>query len=275
MSVLSEWDIVKELGKGIFIYPFNGINNSLSGCCLKLTASEQAYSIESIGEGQDEGSKHKQTKSLVETKTEGVKSSSIVIKKGETALVWTNESIILNGYFCGSVHAKVSIAARGLGHIGTRVNPYWQGVLSIAIHNVSNEDVKIDVGETIAYLRFYRLKNKSSEKHSNSEQKTAESKLANALPSGCPVPEGLRKWIDEEKWRNGDQGAFYEVLEKKRIKPEYLTEYEKAQREWCRRYISFLPKYTKIRWLEIGILIATFIGGAAMTKIIDWIFNTR
>jgi hypothetical protein len=44
MSVLSEWDIIKELGNKIFIYPFNN-ETSIRGCSLVLTASEYAYAF--------------------------------------------------------------------------------------------------------------------------------------------------------------------------------------------------------------------------------------
>ena len=43
MSVLSEQDIIDELGKGILIYPFK--KSQLTGSCLALTASPFAYAI--------------------------------------------------------------------------------------------------------------------------------------------------------------------------------------------------------------------------------------
>jgi hypothetical protein len=33
----------------------------------------------------------------------------------------------------------------GLGHIGTRVNPNWSGVPCIAIHNFSEEAIRVNV----------------------------------------------------------------------------------------------------------------------------------
>ena len=270
MSVLSEWDIVKELGKGIFIYPFKGINNSLSGCCLKLTASEYVYIVESsqytpvnyytekvnyYTEKQDNQTIKQAKNIVVKDEKEG---AYFVIPPSKTALVWTNESVVMNGKYCGSIHSKVSIVAKGIGHIGTRVNPYWGGVLSIALHNLSNEYIRVFCDETIAYLRFYKLNSSSSESHVDADSiRSAKAKLGNAFPQDCPVPPELERWLtsSDAKWRDGDKQAFFDVLEKDRIdKKEELTEYQKAKRDWWRRckFIAFfLPRNKKVPWLSI------------------------
>jgi hypothetical protein len=59
----------------------------------------------------------------------------------------------------------------GLGHIGTRVNPNWSGVpciaihnFSIAIHNFSEEAIRVnvrDVQSPIAYLAIEKLSSKT------------------------------------------------------------------------------------------------------------------
>ncbi|MEO3707241.1 hypothetical protein [Trichormus azollae] len=43
MSVLSDQDIIRELGKGIVFYPLKP--GSIKACDLCLTASEYAYAI--------------------------------------------------------------------------------------------------------------------------------------------------------------------------------------------------------------------------------------
>ncbi len=52
----------------------------------------------------------------------------------------------------------------GLEHIGTRVNPNWSGVLCIAIHNFSEEAIRVnvrDVQNPIAYLAIEKLSSKT------------------------------------------------------------------------------------------------------------------
>src|SRR6476661_4747632 len=119
MSVLSEWDIINELGRGIFIYPF-----SLRGCCLCLTASKHAYTFYIDQQTQQHGF-------LLLTEPPDI----IKIPSRKTAIIWTNESVFLGNYLCGSLHSKVKLVSQGLGHIGTRVNPNYGGVMAIALHN--------------------------------------------------------------------------------------------------------------------------------------------
>jgi deoxycytidine triphosphate deaminase len=200
MSVLSERDIIEELGRDILIYPFKQEN--LIGCCLWLTASEYAYSVK--------------LKELLVPQIDPQSNKQFFnIPKGDTVLVWTNESVSLGNSFCGSVHSKVGLVAKGLGHIGTKVNPNWSGILALALHNLSDLDtgIQIDVGETIAYLRLYRLESKSS-----SPLDLDSSARLDILP-GAPPPQ-LVAWINDRQnlWRKGGR----QNLEKKlRESPEY------------------------------------------------------
>ncbi|MBW4574792.1 MAG: hypothetical protein KME08_05850 [Aphanothece sp. CMT-3BRIN-NPC111] len=200
MSVLSESDIIKKLGKYIFIYPFIGKDSSIRGCCLCLTASKYAYTF------------------LINKNAQGLTPQRLTIQNDNnkdffiiparnTAVVWTNESVLLKNYFCGSVHSKVKLASKGIGHIGTRVNPNYGGVLAIALHNLSDNDIRIEVNETIAYLRIHKLNSKSS----FSQQIDDPGKLRDAIPEGFSIPPELNKWINEENWRKGDQEALLKV----------------------------------------------------------------
>ena len=211
----------------------------------------------------------KQAKNIV-IKNEN-KRAYFEIPPSKTALVWTNESVVMNGKYCGSIHSKVNIAANGIGHIGTRVNPYWGGVLSIALHNLSNEYIRVFCNDTIAYLRFHRLKCPSSESHVDADSiRSAKAKLGNAFPQDCPIPSDLERWLisSDAKWRDGDKQAFLNVLEKdRRQREEELTEYEKAKRDWCRRrrFMIFLPRDKKLPWLSIVRTVLPFV-----TFIIGW-----
>ena len=202
MSVLSERDIIEELGKDILIYPFKQEN--LIGCCLWLTASEYVYSIK--------------LKALLVPQTDPQSNKLFFnIPKGDTVLVWTNEAVLLSDSFCGSIHSKVSLVAKGIGHIGTKVNPNWSGILALALHNLSDADagIRIDVGENIAYLRFYRLDSKSS-----SPPDLDSSARLDILPG--PPPPQLVSWINDRQnlWRKGSRQALEKRL---RESSEYKT----------------------------------------------------
>lgn len=313
MSVLSEWDIVWELGNNIYIYPFDGVHESLNGGCLRLKASEHAYIIDTqeyykqettddtniISKVIKELKKIDEYCNKVELNTDKQETTAdsniiskvikelkkidtipdnngnkyIIIPPQKTVLIWTREAIVLNGgYFCGSVHSKVTLAANSIGHIGTRVNPYWAGVLSIALHNTSDENVKVLIEkDTIAYVRFYKFKSPSFDRSSFSN---ASEKLANSLPKDCAVPDTLKTWVPENSWRDGNIKAIKSQLEndRKGDKAE-LTTYQIAKRDfWIERYnLAFLPRDKTIPWLSIIKFIILPISGAILTLIFTFL----
>ena len=227
MSVLSEWDIINELGKGIFIYPFNfqgGEDHSIRGCCLCLRASEYAYRFTI-----NQQTRKKEAVLCYEQDLDGNKLIRIPAQK--TAILWTNESVFLGNYLCGSLHSKVKLVSQGLGHIGTRVNPNYGGILAIALHNLSDEDILIKVGETIAYLRIHRLNSKSS----LGKSRDSAGRFSDAIPEGCPTPSELQSWIEDQHnlWRKGDPEEIRKVL-------EASSHYQKAKDE-LKKKIYRLP----------------------------------
>lgn len=195
MSVLSEQDIIDELGKGILIYPFQ--KSQLTGSCLALTASEFAYAI-------------KDKKLLdVHSDPNQPERKFFTLPPRDTVLVWTNESVCINESFCGSIMARVRLVSKGIGHIGTRVNPNWGGILCITLHNLSDTDIQIDLGERIAYLRFHKLLSKSL-----SPKNLHNPARPDILPESCSVPDKLNRWIYDptKRWRRGNEEALKEQL---------------------------------------------------------------
>ncbi|MGB7442814.1 MAG: hypothetical protein WA919_17250 [Coleofasciculaceae cyanobacterium] len=154
MSVLSERDIIGELGRGILFHPLK--QGSIKVCSLCLTASEYAYAI---------GQKQRLTIQTEQNRNKPDEEQKFFcIPPRDTALVWSDESIGLSRYLCAPLYSRVALVSQGIGHIGTRVNPSWSGVLCIALHNFSDEELRInvrDVNEPIAYLMVHRLSSKS------------------------------------------------------------------------------------------------------------------
>lgn len=147
-SVLSDRDINKKLGKEIFIYPFKEEN--LKGSTYNLTASSCAWII-----------KDKKKQIIID------RDNNIKIPKGETALIQTEESLYISKKLCGTYHSRVSLCNKGLSHIGTTLDPYYFGTSVIALHNNSNDEVNIKVGESIVSLMFYNMKTSADNLHDN------------------------------------------------------------------------------------------------------------
>lgn len=150
MSVLSEKEIINELGKGILFHPLK--RGSIRSCNLCLTASEYNYALgkkEPLKIHEDLGKKY------------------FYLPPRDTVLVWTDESIWLSNSFCASIHSTVNIVSKGIGHLGTRINPNWSGVLCITFHNLSDQEVIINIQDEenpIAYLIIHKLTSKSLDK---------------------------------------------------------------------------------------------------------------
>ena len=251
MSVLSEWDIIDELGRGIFIYPFKGAKDSITGCCLCLTASEHAYTFYI-----DQQTQERKCLCLTDKADNFIK-----IPSRKTAIIWTQESVFLGNYLCGSLHSKVKLVSQGLGHIGTRVNPNYGGVMAIALHNLSDNEIQIKVGETIAYLRIHRLSSKSSFPSPYSDH---AGKLEDAIPEGYVGPPDLKDWLKDplNRWRKGEPEEIWKVL-------EASSKYQEAKEDLKKKSIGYRlvgkhwPRWSPTVWATMIATLATIVGAIA------------
>lgn len=163
--MFSRQDINKELGKGISFYPFNPDN--IKENSINFSVGEFAWSLKSgyvIKCGND---KYRKTGKNDDKSINIKKGSSAIIKNGDketlillphsTTIVETKEVIGLSNYIGGTIHSKVGIVAHGVGHISTMMGPCFCGHLMIAVHNVTDEVISINVGETFISLVFHYL----------------------------------------------------------------------------------------------------------------------
>lgn len=207
MSVLSEFDIYRELGREILIYPFS--IDKMKGGCLRLTASEhiyKPYSAEKVNI-KEEFLKDANGEEIKDEKGNSKKKRYFVIEQNDTVAVWTNESIFLGGGFCASIHSRVRLVSQGLGHIGTKVDPSWCGILAIALHNTSGRDIKVEAGDTIAYLRFHQFQSSSLYSLPRHENTGKLYDIFGNLENSSNLAD-LSKWLYEDqeaKWRNGKE----------------------------------------------------------------------
>ncbi len=138
--MLSNVDIKRSLGKQIGIYPFNGEN--LEGSSIYLTASDLAWSLNT-------------KKKVVDSE------KNITIAAQDTVAIITTESVCLGSNYAGYCISRVSSGPHGLGSICYPVKPQWIGRLLITLHNYSNQDCKIKLGEGIAVLTIHKLNSNS------------------------------------------------------------------------------------------------------------------
>ena len=208
MSLLSYDDIIRELGNNIFVYPLIGKN--IKGSSLNLTPSKLAWSL-STGDNVYNEAKN-----------------AIVLDKGDTVLVETEEAIHVTEKIGGSYHSKVKVVSRGIGHIGTTLDPGWIGPSLIALHNTTQETVEVDVGETFITIMFFWNETPSTKRVSD--------------PPGRPdifhrlnVTDAELAWLDED-WRKE-----YSALSRKMRQSE---EYNKLKLEQKRA----TEKIKSMRW---------------------------
>ncbi|WP_299739130.1 hypothetical protein [uncultured Rossellomorea sp.] len=201
MTVLSNVDIEFELSKAknIYIYPLD--TQKIKGSTYNFKASHLAWSLK--------------------TKKSIVKDGVITIPPNDSAVIVTEEVIRVSNKIGGTYHSKVKLVKKGLGHIGTTLDPTWQGHSVITVHNHSIDENGIDikVGDTFATLMLYYLnkpsnhiqENPPNQIHQLREFLTDEETNFFEKPWNTSL-EGLRKeFLNQES---------YKELKKKYSKPK-------------------------------------------------------
>ena len=146
--MLSNVDIVKELGKNILIFPFNELN--LKGASYNLTPSKYAWTLT--------------TKQRVYDQSREI----ITLESRSTTVIETVESIWVSKKIAGTYHSKVILVSKGIGHIGTTLDPEYIGCSLIAIHNVSDEIIELDIKDTFVSIVFEYVHEASTiDRHNN------------------------------------------------------------------------------------------------------------
>jgi deoxycytidine triphosphate deaminase len=91
-----------------------------------------------------------------------------VLPPRSTVIVATNESIWVSHNIAGTYHSKVKLVSKGIGHIGTTLDPDFLGVALIALHNLSESEVSLEPGEdTFVSITFHYLKTRATAAHDN------------------------------------------------------------------------------------------------------------
>lgn len=172
MSALGYYDIISELGRNVLIYPLDYC--IIKGSSIDLSASRYAWSIDS-GE------------SLVQD-------DKIIIPPKQTAIVLTNETIYVSEKICGTYHPKVTLVSKGLSHIATTLDPYFIGISSISLTNMSDKAITITVGSVFVTIMLYYIKSPSK----NTERQNSKDFIMSL--NHCDNFEILRNWLATNNW---------------------------------------------------------------------------
>lgn len=196
MTALSDQDIKRELGKNILIYPFRSKN--IKNASYNLTASKLAWSL--------------QTKKSIHQKDQfdNEKPGKLVIPPNTTVLIETLETIWVSPRICGTYHSKVALVSKGLGHIGTTLDPEYIGLSLITVHNHSDQDIEIiPEQDTFVSLMFFYVKTESSCSDNNSPGRPE-------ILNNYELSSSELQWFDESfrKYPN-------ELRDKLRLSSEY------------------------------------------------------
>jgi len=219
MSTLSNVDIEKELIQGnILVFPF--VKENIKGASYNFTVGQFAYRVPS-----DPNDPYESVYNSVNQR--------ITLPPRSTVLVATNESIWVSNKIAGTYHSKVKLVSKGIGHIGTTLDPNFLGVALIALHNLSDSEVSLATGkETFVSITFHYLKTQATADHDNNPGRPD-------LVSMIRPNEDDREWL-EVNYRS-NKNNLSQVLNSDPEFKEFKTEFEKPAAARFGKIRSFLP----------------------------------
>jgi len=252
MSSLSNRDFYNELGKNIFLYPFNAAN--IKEASINLSASEYAWNVDSeqrIKLSQDKDRKF----------------NTIVIPSNTPVLIMTLEAIYVTNKICGTYHSRVSMVSKGLGHISTTLDPGYYGASLISIINNAEKPIEIMVGEPIVSIMFSYV---------NKEALLDNNKRPNPPHQNVIIAPYEGNDEDNDKFmihtRNTDYLAKKEFLiEKMKSDPEF-TNWKKA---FLKEDKILQKEYNRKKWFLkiVAIIFVLLLLAVIFILIIDYILK--
>lgn len=254
--MLSKYDIERELNKGINIVPFqrenikeNSINLSASiyawttGCGSVFINKNNEISDYKKDNNFTPVNLNKGDKCVIDNKF-------IVLLPHSTTLIQTEEVLAVKGYIGGTYHSKVGIVAQGIGHIGTMLGPNFAGHSLLAIHNITETPIKINVGSTFVSVVFHRLETSLKSKNS-----TVGGHLEKFSELGIRLSSDDRIFLSED-WKS----SVEEITEKMKSDKNFIKYKSIIKQNMYERYINYINKRNIIVLVVfIGIIITPYI----------------
>ena len=144
MSLLTDKDILKLLGKDIVIEPFQE-KDGLTPVGYDFHIGEFVYSLE---------------KGLLEPEN-----GSYTLPAESTVQILTRESLWVSKRIAGLFHSKVSLVSKGLSHIATTLDPNWYGPLLITMRNNNKKPFKIQQDAAFVTLVMFKVSTPTETPH--------------------------------------------------------------------------------------------------------------
>lgn len=119
------------------IIPFE--ENNLTPAGIDLTLAGRCYNV-TIGEEIDLD-----------------RGEILKMQHGDFVHVFTAERIKMPKNWFGMIYAKVSLAYRGLTHLGTKIDPGFDGKLLLTFRNDGNNVIELKKGDRVCNVAFFEI----------------------------------------------------------------------------------------------------------------------
>lgn len=255
--MLSRNDIKKEIGKGICLHPLHPEN--IKENSINLTLSHYAWTTKGGDYYTDENgncyiyTNRKNHTGGIESMKRGdscvvgkKRSQKILLFPHQTTIVETSEVVAIGDYIGGSLHSKVSVVAKGIGHIGTMLGPGYCGHLMISLHNITDEIVEMKVGETFLSVTFDYLDTSVTRTSS-----TISGHVDKLSEYGIVLDASSRDYLTAD-WKN----SFAEV-QKRMFNSENYVRYSAEQKR--EKWKAFCENINLGNFVRLGIIIAVLV----------------
>ncbi len=205
--MLSNANLLNDIGKHIAIYPLKKPGNEnafdleegIEGASFDFTASKYAWSISK--------------------KVSVVSNGRICIAPHDTVIIFTNESISLDKYYAGACYSKLTFSMRGINHSSSPLKPGYTGRLSVSLHNDSDKEFLISVGDSIVVIMLNKLNKPATITYGNGKGSRLDILSSLGIEITVQDRSEIQKYDDREKilaWMKEEEN--YKKFKKKRFK---------------------------------------------------------
>lgn len=237
-------DIIKELGKGISVFPFK--ESKIKGNALNLSVSEYAWSLKA-GEVWVNGngeffSKKPDTGVNIEKYVINERQSAVIEHNNQkyvivfplsSTLIETQEVIAVSNRIGGTYHSKVSLVSKGACHIGTYLEPNYRGHSLVTVQNLSENIIVLCVGATFVAITFFYLKTAAPD----SLLGAPGGRFEILLEGNISVSAEAKNYLSEQ-WKNSTD----EIRKKMEQSKEFIRFMREEKKRKYKKAIGYLSK---------------------------------
>jgi len=229
--MLSVIDLKKELGENIYLYPLHP--ESFKSNSIDLHASQFAWSI---------------TK-----KCSIVNNGYIEIEAGDTALIYSEESLYVTNRIGGSYHSKVTLVSQGTSHIGTTLDAQYIGCSLIAVSNNSKDTIKIKVGHEFVTIQFWYLNTPDYDNVPSHDNDPGHPRMLN----GFQDVDKYMEWRDSNTWTTRKKDLIMQMKDSDqytKLKADFEKEMDRFSRNKIKKKTAQYLKIIVIMIIAIVLL---------------------